>query len=63
MADGTPRIVFDTSVMISVAGRPAIAYSTWKAVLDGELVAITCQAALDELSDVLARPKIREHYN
>ena len=56
------RVVFDTSVLLSVAGRPGTVYSTWKAVIDGKIHAFTSETALAELKDVLSRPKIREHY-
>lgn len=62
MSDEDLRVIFDTSVLIAIAGRPGGNYATWKAVLDGVVIAVTCQAALDELSDVLARSPIRQHY-
>lgn len=56
------KVVFDTSVLVAVAGRPTGNFATWRAFLEGEFVAFTSEAALTELSDVLARPEIRDHY-
>lgn len=56
------KVVFDTSVLVAVAGRPTGNFTTWRAFLEGEFAAFTSEAALTELSEVLARPEIRDHY-
>jgi putative PIN family toxin of toxin-antitoxin system len=62
MASNPPGAVFDTSVLLSVAGRPETIYASWKAVLEGKLRAFTSDSAIAELKDVLGRPNLREHY-
>jgi putative PIN family toxin of toxin-antitoxin system len=58
------KVVVDTNLLVSGiikrGGRPDILLRRW---LAGDFLIVTCPAALDELFDVLNRPKIRRKYN
>ena len=56
------RAVLDTSLLVSLAGRPDRPFATRAAVDDGRLVAVACPATLEELRDVLSREGIRRAY-
>ena len=56
------RVVYDTSLLVSLAGRPDRPFATREALNDGRLVAVVCPATLAELKDVLGREAVRTFY-
>ncbi len=62
MAEPNIRVVFDTSVLVSFAGRPTSRFTTWESLLSGEISAFTSELGIAELRDVLNRPELRKHY-
>lgn len=62
MAEPNIRVVFDTSVLVSFAGRPTSRFATWESLLSGEISAFTSELGIVELRDVLNRSELRKHY-
>ncbi len=56
------RVVLDTNILVSATiareGAPARILAAWR---DGEVELATSPVLLDELSDVLTRPRIKKH--
>ena len=62
MAEPRARVVFDTSVLVSFAGRPSATFATLESLRAGEIAAFTSDLAIAELREVLSRPELRSHY-
>ena len=53
------RVVVDTNVVVSAAIRAGKSYGFLKAVLDGKCTLVTSDEIINEIREVLCRPKFR----